>query len=319
MIILRIMAYAFAGVLALLLIAPLPVDFGFWAQEIRYRVTLEIDTPDGVKSGSSVIGVRRSNPPDVVELGLALRHLVIGGPLYPARYYGDAPFVDLGGGRNAIMLLGKGFDWHSAPFEFLGIRRRATGDMFGPGDPNYSELMDDIWAGRTLPPEKAEIATPAEIREKYKASGLKGLEEAPFVITFRDIKDPRTATVLHSLDPDRSLAGSSDPTKAFEAVFGPGYAYKRSTVEFVPRDTPVTTGIERRFPWWGSPVPWLVRKQGGAYADTRTPGSDFWDLKNLRTRDGFRKGSSGDRRYGRYDGNADYDDANQRAAAPSSR
>ncbi len=168
MIILRIMAYAFAGVLALLLIAPLPVDFGFWAQEIRYRVTLEIDTPDGVKSGSSVIGVRRSNPPDVVELGLALRHLVIGGPLYPARYYGDAPFVDLGGGRNAIMLLGKGFDWHSAPFEFLGIRRRATGDMFGPGDPNYSALMDDIWAGRTLPPEKAEIATPPKSGKSTK-------------------------------------------------------------------------------------------------------------------------------------------------------
>ncbi len=80
-------------------------------------MTLEIDTPDGVKSGSSVIGVRRSNPPDVVELGLALRHLVIGGPLYPARYYGDAPFVDLGGGRMRSCCSARGS---------IGIRRRSS-------------------------------------------------------------------------------------------------------------------------------------------------------------------------------------------------
>ncbi len=231
----RLVACAIAGLLALLFIAPLPLAFGLWAEEIRYRVTVEIDTPDGMKSGSSVIGVRRSNPPGPVELGLGLRHLLVGGSLYPSRYYGDAPFVDLGGGRNAIMLVGKGFDWHTAPFEFLGIRRRATGDMFGPGHPDYLQLMDDIWAGRALPTEKAEIATPAEIREKYKALGLQGLDDAPFVITFRNIRDPETAAVLYTLDPSPSFAGLSDPRKAFEEAFGPGYAYRRATIEFVRR------------------------------------------------------------------------------------
>jgi hypothetical protein len=311
MIVLKALAYAFAGLLALLLIVPLPADFGFWVQEIRYRVTLEVDTPDGVKSGSSVIGVRRSDPPDVVGLGLGLRYLLTGGPLYPNRYYGDAPFVDLGGGRHAIMLLGKGFDWHSAPFEFLGIRRLAEGDMFGRGDPHYLHVMNEIWAGRILPPGKAEIATSAEFIEKSKALGIETLRDGPFVITFRDIKDTGTAAVLYTLDSSRSFAGLSDPRKAFEDVLGPGYAYKRATVEFVPPDTPVTTGIENRFPWWGSPVPWLTRNQGGTYADRRAPGSDFWDYQNLSTKDGFRRGSYGDRRYRRYDGNADYEDANQ--------
>ena len=65
--ILRSAGYAFAGLFALLFIGvavvPLLADLGFWTQEIRYRVTLEIDTPEGVKTGSSVIGVQRSDPP----------------------------------------------------------------------------------------------------------------------------------------------------------------------------------------------------------------------------------------------------------------
>ena len=176
MTVLRTLVYAVAGVFALLFIMALPADLGFWTQEIRYRVTLEIDTPDGVKSGSSVIGVRRSNPPDVVGVSLGLRYLITGGPLYPARYYGDAPFVDLGGGRHAIMLLGKGFDWHSAPFEFLGIRRLAEGDMFGRGDPHHFQMMEDIWAGQSLPPETGEITTSVVVREKSKAMGLEPTE-----------------------------------------------------------------------------------------------------------------------------------------------
>jgi hypothetical protein len=310
--ILRFVGYGFAGLFALLFflvfVMPLPADLGFWTQEIRYRVTLEIDTPEGVKTGSSVIGVRRSDPPDVVGLGLGLRYLIAGGTLYPARYYGDAPFVDLGGGKNVIMLVGKGFDWHSAPFEFLGIRRRATGDMFGPGDPRYVELMDDIWAGRVLPPEKGEIAEPPEIREKNKGLGLDLPEDGPFLITFKDIGDSATAAVLYTLNPGRYFTGLNDRRRAFEDVFGPGYAYKRATVEFVPANTPVTTGIENRFPWWNKPIAWLVKNQAGVTMDRRAPESGFWDYRNLSTKDGFRRGSRGDRRYHRYDGNSDYGD-----------
>lgn len=162
--ILRSAGYAFAGLFALLFIGvavvPLLADLGFWTQEIRYRVTLEIDTPEGVKTGSSVIGVQRSDPPGVVGLGLVLRYFIAGGRLYPARFHGDAPFVDLGGGKNVIMLIGEGFDWHSAPFEFLGIWRRAHGDANGPGDPRYLEMIDDIWAGRICRPRRAKSQKP---------------------------------------------------------------------------------------------------------------------------------------------------------------
>lgn len=310
--ILRSVGYAFAGLLALLFIGvavmPLPADLGFWTQEIRYRVTLEIDTPEGVKTGSSVIGVQRSDPPGVVNLGLVLRYFIAGGRLYPARFHGDAPFVDLGGGKNVIMLIGQGFDWHSAPFEFLGIWRRAHGDANGPGDPRYVQMIDDIWAGRILPTEKGEIAEPSERSLWMKSVGM--LESAPVLITFKDIGDSASATVLYTLDPSSKVPDASDPKKKFEEVFGPGYAYKRATVEFLPSIAQVTTGIENRFPWWNAPIAWLVKNQSGYYVDRRAPESRFWVHRNLSTKDGFRRGSYGDRRYYRYDGNSDYGDRN---------
>ena len=312
--ILRSAGYAFAGLFALLFIGvavvPLLADLGFWTQEIRYRVTLEIDTPEGVKTGSSVIGVQRSDPPGVVGLGLVLRYFIAGGRLYPARFHGDAPFVDLGGGKNVIMLIGEGFDWHSAPFEFLGIWRRAHGDANGPGDPRYLEMIDDIWAGRILPTEKGEIAETPERSLSMKSAGM--LESAPVLITFKDIGDSTSAAILYTLDPGSKVPDASDPKKKFEEVFGPGYAYKRATVEFLPSTTPVTTGIENKFPWWNAPIAWLVKNQSGYYEDRRAPESRFWVHRNLSTKDGFSRGSYGDRRYWpyRYDGNSDYGDRN---------
>lgn len=36
----------------------------------------------------------------------------------------------------------------------------------------------------------------------------------------------------------------------FEAVFGPGFRFRRATLEMVPTSVPVTSGaIERRLPW----------------------------------------------------------------------
>lgn len=307
----RTVGYAFAGLLGLLIVVlPLSVDFGFWTEEIRYRVTLEIDTPEGVKTGSSVIGVKRSNPPGLVGLGLALRHLG-GGRHYPERYHGDAPFVDLGGGRNVIMLIGEGFDWHAAPFRFLGIWKRAHGDASGPGDPHYLQMIDDIWAGRILPAEKGEIAETPESRKW----GL-GYLETPVLITFKDIGDSTSAALLYTLDPGSKVPDVSDPRKKFEEVFGAGYAYKRATVEFVPPGTPVTTGIENRFPWWKAPISWLANNQAGYYSgyyvDKRAPESRFWVHRNLSTKDGFSRGVDGDRRYWpfRYDGISDYGDSN---------
>jgi hypothetical protein len=56
----------------------------------RYRLTVEVDTPDGVRSGSSVIEVLRSD----------MGWFPFSQGLYDFRVHGEAAFVDLGANRN---------------------------------------------------------------------------------------------------------------------------------------------------------------------------------------------------------------------------
>ena len=79
-------------------------------------------------------------------------------------------------------------------------------------------------------------------------------ELIPMLVTFRDIADPKS---VERVDPN-NLA----------AAFGPGVTLKRATLEIT--DQPITTGIEKRLPWWNGPFPWLKPLGNGVYVDTRT-------------------------------------------------
>jgi len=77
---------------------------GLWAifqpYTYRYRLTIEVMTPDGLRSGSSVLEVRSSE----TTVGL----IEMRGVRNALR--GEAVFVDLGQGRNLIAVLGGGAD-----------------------------------------------------------------------------------------------------------------------------------------------------------------------------------------------------------------
>jgi hypothetical protein len=72
----------------------------------RYRVTVEVDTPDGVKSGSSVVEA-------LYFRQMIFQQLV--GPRFPTNFTGEATFVDLGGGRNVVLTV-------SGLPEYLAVR-----------------------------------------------------------------------------------------------------------------------------------------------------------------------------------------------------
>ncbi len=58
----------------------------------------------------------------------------------------------------------------------------------------------------------------------------------PTLVTFADPLDPNT---VQGVRPGE-----------FEAVFGPGFRFRKATLEMVPASVPVTSGvIERRLPW----------------------------------------------------------------------
>ncbi len=90
--------------------------------------------------------------------------------------------------------------------------------------------------------------------------------ELPTLASF-DFNDPSNARVVR---PDE-----------FEWAFGPNVSFKRVWIEMT--DEPVTRGIERKFPWWDGPFPWIKQMRGGGYVDTRPPGFR-WD-KSMLTRD----------------------------------
>jgi hypothetical protein len=65
----------------------------------RYRITIEVDTADGLKSGSSVLEVTMVQYPSWVTLGANSHQITT---------RGEAVFVDLGRGRNLVALLALG-------------------------------------------------------------------------------------------------------------------------------------------------------------------------------------------------------------------
>lgn len=65
--------------------------------EWNQKLTIEVITPDGVKSGSAVTHVRWQEENSVGN--------------YPSSYYGEATVVDLGNGRYLFALLGEPTKW----------------------------------------------------------------------------------------------------------------------------------------------------------------------------------------------------------------
>jgi hypothetical protein len=84
-----------------LLVALLAALIGFvmWertfpAHSLRYRFSVEVETPEGIKTGSSVIEVRYSWGPSIGDVSG-----------FKSRIWGDAVYVDLGADRNLVVTL----------------------------------------------------------------------------------------------------------------------------------------------------------------------------------------------------------------------
>lgn len=178
--------------------------------DYRYRLTVEVATPAGVRSGSSVIAVEQT----LVRPGMNPA-----GQAVERRIRGEAVAVDLPGGRTLFALLRseENSDWAGYIMQWLAPDQ--------PGD-SFAEGLDDM-----LPLEgRGPIAVPRTL-EIWR--GQPPVSAYPMLVTFGDPADP---TSVQPVDPD-DLA----------ATFGPGVALRRITVEMT--DDAVTRGIEGRLGW----------------------------------------------------------------------
>jgi len=162
------------------------------APDYRYRLTVEVETPEGLRTGSSVIEVQQT----LMRAG--------GSPANQAverRVRGEAVAVDLPGGKTLFALLRSenNIDWASYVYVYLAPQKK--------GEPFAEQLSNvlEVTGERTLPRMWPPVAF-LEERSAY-----------PMLVTLGDLADP---TSVAEVDPD-DLAAS----------FGEGVKLKRITVE----------------------------------------------------------------------------------------
>lgn len=190
---------------------------------LRYRMTVEVDTPEGLKTGSSVIETTISDGPGLGDAS---------GINYTLK--GEAIAVDLPGGRTLFALLrgveqGSPSDYHAG----LLLNLLGAGVPTIPPMPRRYEPQEWVDAFREARRLKPMLVIPPKI-ERYPDRVKKGRDVIlPLLVTFTDIRDPKTVI---KVDPD-------DMAKSF----GPGVTLRRITLQIT--DDPVTTGIEKRLAW----------------------------------------------------------------------
>jgi hypothetical protein len=184
--------------------------------DYRYRLTVEVETPEGLRSGSSVIEVHttlagKPKLPDTNALSISV--------------IGEAVDVDLGK-RGVLFALLRSEDdigWAGGAMNLVTLTLPTT---------PYAEWHEPIVANQGLhvlpryaPHAHSPVGLPAHLNDPPK--------DYPMLVRFGDPADPRT---IERVNPDD-----------LSATFGEGVKLRRITVQLT--DDPVSAGIEQRFRW----------------------------------------------------------------------
>ncbi|MFL6844355.1 MAG: hypothetical protein ACJ8ER_05695 [Allosphingosinicella sp.] len=142
---------------------------------LRYRMTVEVDTPEGVKSGSSVIE-------SIITQGQ--RFGDSSGISYAVK--GEAVTVDLGGGQMLFVLL--------------------SGRDMAPADFQASLFHNALEGGAVATPPLPRKYAAQEWREEREAANsirpvvVLNWNDYPTMVRFTDLEDPKTLTVVSPAD-----------------------------------------------------------------------------------------------------------------------
>jgi hypothetical protein len=172
----------------------------------RYRLTIEIMTPDGLRSGSSVLEVLSSE----TTVGLIEMRGV------RSALRGEAVFVDLGQGRNVVALLGGGPDasdedtMFRMPVIAFGLEKLSweqqqkalAGSLTGKSaDVPDGALPTLVTFSNVSDPTTARVVAPSDLQSAFgpgirfnrawiemtKDTVTRGIEKnLPFLVTFRE-------------------------------------------------------------------------------------------------------------------------------------
>ena len=183
----------------------------------RYKLTAEVMTPDGLKTGSSVVDVTYDHSGDY------------GGGHQPyLKMVGDAGDVDLGMNRHAFVTFstaGVGNDFGQS----AGLAGYIGGHL---GRMNIYALPLFVFG------LKWKFGSEDQLCKDYAALGIGKKAEVPFanlptIVTFDDIHNPDTVKAIKP--------------EGFDAAFGEGYKLKRVILETTAE--PITQNIDHVLDW----------------------------------------------------------------------
>ena len=165
-----------------ILLAVIAAVVGFvWLQQetIRYRVTVTVDKPDGVATGSSVmeVSVRKTLPPHLPQEHKA-----------DIRFRGEAVSVELPSGQILFALIGE--TAKGQPLYVAAIRALY---------PDYVGGADQFFTA---------VSTLAERNSRGKKADLPS-DDYPLLVRFRDIDDPKSVELV---DPQNLAASFGNGT-----------------------------------------------------------------------------------------------------------
>ncbi len=180
------------------------------SDQLRYRVTVEVQTPSGLMHGSAVLENR-----NVSGASGSLAPYQVG----RAEAYGEAVTVDLGDGRQIFAV-------RENPYVMQRIYSMVVNMLaYPPGEltpPLPSRPSRGNWTAAY--PEARRLKSSAVIRR----------QDYPMLVTFRDRMDPTSVVEV-------------DPADA-AATLGPGHSVRRITVTVT--DDPITDGVvAKSLPW----------------------------------------------------------------------
>ncbi|MDP8997090.1 MAG: hypothetical protein M3O03_08830 [Pseudomonadota bacterium] len=211
----------FLGLASAALCAPALAGCTLRSGTFRYRLTLSLNTPDGVKTGSVVNEVTHSEVYGFPD-----------GRVYPSYHRGQALFVDLGPGRKpliALMVYSCGQQQKCPDLSHNEVMQLANWANFGPtgiftNNPAF-KVDDDYGFIKGVSKWKA-----------MRAHVNLKLQELPDLITFKDINDPLTVELV-------------DPWH-LEDKLGAGVRWNAMTVDVLDDSTPVVFDLETKLPWY---------------------------------------------------------------------
>jgi hypothetical protein len=202
--------------------------YGLWIffvpwTTLRYRLTFEVETPEGLKTGSGVNMAGYSAEPQMFGAK----------PFHWGVWKGEAVAVDLGSrGTFFALLIGRN-ETTGAP-----ETGRNQAEMVGRA------LVPDAWTGNQ---------SGGTIGKLFFASGTANVpvKLMPFLVRFRDEKDPKTVEAVDPANLSASFgAGVTLKRVWVEAVSGGVFPFNLIGIT----GEPVTRGIEKRLGWLD--LPW---------------------------------------------------------------